>query len=683
MGGNRTALLALVAIALSAGPSLGADRGFKRVAEHRTALVVGNGAYARSPLKNPAADAKLVARTLEGLGFDVTLKTDVDQRGLAAAVRAHGARLREVGGVGVFYFAGHGVQVAGNNYLLPVRANIKREKDVAKKAVDLGRVLGALGEAENRLNVVILDACRNNPFSDEPAGGLATPDAPSGTLISFATAPGSVAADGEGDNGVFTAALVRNMQTAGVRVEDVFKSTRVEVRGATGGKQTPWESSSLEGDFFFKPGAALSSLPVAARPVAPQPRDVTVAVAALAMRGGGPDLAWLGASFSDALLERLSESKKIRVVEREFLETLVAELELTKSGKVDESSAAELGKLLGARVFVFGSVAVLGPQAKIRARLVNVERGEVIKMVSTLAKKDDLFGAQEDIAKKVMAALDLEAELQGATGLERTKAGVEVHRLLARARSLEARLPPLGARARGPRVDEARAAAAELCRAAPSVGLAHLLEARALIRAGDINKAEAALQRAKGVSEHELELVRAALGLARGQAAGAATSLAKLARARPDDGRVWYALARALASSGDPAGAATALLDAAATPTPLPGVHAELMRIKPASLPAGPARAALEAMRALAAGKRASAKGFYERFPDLYLVAAAESSSGKGRVDRARAAVKARPDAPLAHRSLAVALDDKRESCADARRHAQLAKPKLTLKRCK
>jgi formylglycine-generating enzyme required for sulfatase activity len=222
--------------------------------EKRTALVLGNGAYASAPLRNPVNDAQAMAGALKDLGFDVTLRQNLNQKEMKKEIQALGQKLQK-GGVGLFYFAGHGVQVNGHNYLLPVGASIEHENQVEYEAVDMGAVLSEMDYARNRLNIVILDACRDNPFARSfrsASQGLASVNAPSGTLISFATAPGSVANDGQGENGVFTGELVKAMTQPGLKIEDVFKQVRSAVREATRGKQVPWESSSMEGDFYFR-----------------------------------------------------------------------------------------------------------------------------------------------------------------------------------------------------------------------------------------------------------------------------------------------------------------------------------------------------------------------------------------------------------------------------------------------
>ena len=234
-------------------------------AESRIALVVGNGAYTNvGALANPPNDARLIARTLRGLGFEVIEHVDTDQKTLKRAVSDFGDRLEAAGkdAVGLFYYAGHGVQVRDENYLIPVSADIEREKDVDIEAVSVNTVLDNMAFAGNRLNIVILDACRNNPYKGgfrSASRGLAKMNATKGTLIAYATAPGDVAADGTGVNSPYTAALATAMVKPGVPVERVFKMVRISVQKQTKDEQTPWESSSLTGDFYFVPGSEASA----------------------------------------------------------------------------------------------------------------------------------------------------------------------------------------------------------------------------------------------------------------------------------------------------------------------------------------------------------------------------------------------------------------------------------------
>ncbi len=246
-----------------AGPALAAT-----TPEPRVALVIGNSAYPDAPLANPVNDARLIAETLRGLGFEVIERTDIDQRTMKRAIVEFSDWLDQAGkdAVGLFFYAGHGVQVNGRNYLVPLNAEIERESHVDIEAVSAGWVLGEMEVAGNRMNFVILDACRNNPLMRRfrsPARGLARMDAPRGSLVAYSTAPGQVARDGAGANSPYSLALARAMRTSGVPVEKMFKQVRDTVMAETKGEQVPWEESSLTGkDFYFK------SPQVAAAPLA-------------------------------------------------------------------------------------------------------------------------------------------------------------------------------------------------------------------------------------------------------------------------------------------------------------------------------------------------------------------------------------------------------------------------------
>ncbi len=223
----------------------------------KQALVIGNSSYAHtSPLRNPVNDAQAVSKTLRELGFAVTTLLDTDQRTMEATIASLGESLKESKGIGLFYYAGHGMQVDGENYMFPIDINPRTEADVRFDAVPVGKLLGQMASAQNAMNLVILDACRNNPFARSFRAanqGLAQVIAPSGAFISYATAPGQVAADGEGDNGLFTSKLLKHMKTPGLKLEEVFKLVRIDVQQESSNQQVPWDSSSLTGDFYFSP----------------------------------------------------------------------------------------------------------------------------------------------------------------------------------------------------------------------------------------------------------------------------------------------------------------------------------------------------------------------------------------------------------------------------------------------
>ena len=188
------------------------------ISERRVALVIGNGAYDISPLNNPPNDARDVAGALTRLGFDVVHRNNLHRPEMLEAIIDFGISLKK-GGVGLFYYAGHGVQVGDKNYLMPIGARIPSTSYVPVQAVDLDMVLAGMTDARNRLNIVILDACRNNPYPKTiraSGAGLAAVMAPSGTVVAYSTAPGKVASDGSGANGLYTSELLRQMDGAGI-----------------------------------------------------------------------------------------------------------------------------------------------------------------------------------------------------------------------------------------------------------------------------------------------------------------------------------------------------------------------------------------------------------------------------------------------------------------------------------
>lgn len=227
-------------------------------AEKRLALVIGNGRYTNvSPLDNPVNDASDMAAALQKLGFEVIKGTDTNLVQMRRLIREFGEKLEVNKGVGLFYYAGHGVEVRGKNFLVPIDADIAREVETEDYAIDVNSILRQMDAAANGFNVVILDACRNNPFSrgwnrSGDTGGLANVLAPTGTYIAFAAAPGSTASDGKGTrNGIFTGALIKHLARPKLKLEEVFKATREEVMTLTARKQVPWDSSSIQGDFYF------------------------------------------------------------------------------------------------------------------------------------------------------------------------------------------------------------------------------------------------------------------------------------------------------------------------------------------------------------------------------------------------------------------------------------------------
>ena len=228
-------------------------------ADARLALVIGNGSYKQSPLANAVADARLMETVLRESGFEVLRAENATLREMRRLVRDFGDRLKETKGVGLFYFAGHGVQLRGENYLISVDSDIRNEDEVPDDSINAQLIVEKMESAGNRINIIVLDACRNNPFASRTrgvSGGLAAMNAPAGTLVAYATAPGSVAFDGSGRNGLYTRHLAQAIRQPGLRVEEVFKRVRTAVRRDSNNEQTPWENTALEGDFFFRGGPA-------------------------------------------------------------------------------------------------------------------------------------------------------------------------------------------------------------------------------------------------------------------------------------------------------------------------------------------------------------------------------------------------------------------------------------------
>lgn len=270
---RRTALLLLVAAVVSIGsgrstsaqtaPFPGAAAGAPEVADRRVALVVGNGRYARMPeLDNPANDATDMAAALRSLGFEVMLATDLDQTNFQAAIRDF-SRLQANAGVALFYYAGHGLQVRGRNFLLPIDVKL-RARDLESRAIDVDAVLRSMGQ-DGSAKIVILDACRDNPLARSirrasPVGrGLAPVRDAENALIAFATGPGNLALDGTGErNSSFTAALLGNIRRPGLGLRAMLLRVMEDVGQATGYQQNPWIQSSLRRDVFLagNPGEA-------------------------------------------------------------------------------------------------------------------------------------------------------------------------------------------------------------------------------------------------------------------------------------------------------------------------------------------------------------------------------------------------------------------------------------------
>ncbi|MCE2914001.1 MAG: SUMF1/EgtB/PvdO family nonheme iron enzyme [Rubrivivax sp.] len=256
-------LFVLLFAALTALPVIAQSN--RSLNEHRVALIVGNAAYKSSPLRNPINDARAMRDKLREMGFQVIYFEDLRTRQVGAAIREFRTAIRP-GSVALFFYAGHGLQVRGENYLPTVDADLSSEDDVPQQSMAVSAVLNAMEDSKAAVNLVLLDACRNNPFARNfrsAPTGLARVQAPSGTLIHYATRPGAIADDGAGRHGMYTEALLAHIGERGVPIETALKRVTIRVRETSKGKQEPWMEGSLTGDFYFvvSPGATVNVQP--------------------------------------------------------------------------------------------------------------------------------------------------------------------------------------------------------------------------------------------------------------------------------------------------------------------------------------------------------------------------------------------------------------------------------------
>ena len=331
--------------------------------EPRVALVIGNSAYGGEigDLANPAKDARLMAETLRKLGFEVIELEDADQKQMQRAIVGFGETLAKAGSeaTGLFYYAGHGLQVAGDNYLIPIKASIKGERDVEVEAVASDLVLRQMDFAGNAVNIVILDACRNNPLSRgfrSQVSGLAEQKVkPRGSFIAYSTAPGEVAADGAAGNSPYTRALAQAIQKPGAALEEVFRDVRSSVMAATQQKQVPWDSSSLTAPFYFIPPTETASVE---QPVAlPAPAGDTKAV----------ELAYWN-SIANSSNPAMFQSYLKRFPNGEFADLAAAKLEeLKQAGAEPKSRAPEPPSENGTRITELDATYVATQGANVRA----------------------------------------------------------------------------------------------------------------------------------------------------------------------------------------------------------------------------------------------------------------------------------------------------------------------------
>jgi parallel beta-helix repeat protein len=306
----------------------------------RVALVIGNSKYQNvTALTNPANDAAVMEAALKGAGFDVIKYTDLDQRGMKQAMLEFGRKLKQGAEASMFFYAGHGIEVDGRNYLVPTDSNTESKEEADIQNVEVNDFLALMENSGVPLNIVVLDACRNNPFRGLRAigGGLAPVRAPVGTFVAYSTAPGSVAADGTGNNSPFTLALAETMKVPGLPLESVFKQTRSKVRVSTGGQQVPFDSSAIEGDFYFSPAEAATPGTVETPPPVKEQVEVTPKT---------PPPAEVGQSEAEAaFLAAGADPQQLRVVEQQYRETVWGKLAGAKLRVADEKLALATPKV--------------------------------------------------------------------------------------------------------------------------------------------------------------------------------------------------------------------------------------------------------------------------------------------------------------------------------------------------
>jgi len=314
--------------------------GYAATQESRVALVIGNADYQISELKNPVHDAQDISKALEESGFDVTFKENINQEQMDDAIRAFGEKIASSGGVGLFYYAGHGVQVGDANYLVPIGAKIEKAKDLKYKAVNANTVLDEMQMAGNGLNIVILDACRNNPYASQfrsATRGLVKMDGPRGSILAYSTSPGSVAEDGDGRNGIYTKHLLAAIQNKNVPIEQVFKQVRIAVSKETSGKQLPWESSSLTGDFYFHTDSDTPPMQMAS--IAPANYNNTAAISSAPVPADDPIASLLADAERDLKALRLTtpagnnaydKYKQVLLLDKDNRAAIEGQLKITK-----------------------------------------------------------------------------------------------------------------------------------------------------------------------------------------------------------------------------------------------------------------------------------------------------------------------------------------------------------------
>ena len=393
----------------------------------RVALIIGNSAYAGNmALVNPANDAKAMADVLKRLGFNVIELRDGNKAQMTAAIAQVSNALKGKQGVGMLYYAGHGLQLDWRNYMVPVDANLKNAADVAGQTIDLSSVVDIFKAAGNRMNIVVLDACRDNPFggSTSSAKGLAQLDAPPSTFLAYATAPGNVAEDGDAKsgNGLYTQFLLQELKRPTAKIEDVFKRVRLNVRKQSNGRQIPWESTSLEDDFFFNDGMKYTIKPEELERMAAEARAIEqkrlaqeaealerIQQAALAKERERQkaearvlEQQRLAAEVRAKEAERLSAAAKAKEQEK-----LAAEAKARDQQRlVQEAQAKERELLLAFELTKEKARLATQAQAREQQRLADLARAQQAAQVAVLTKPVDPKVTSDLVYREAKAAWD-------------------------------------------------------------------------------------------------------------------------------------------------------------------------------------------------------------------------------------------------------------------------------------
>jgi TolB-like protein/Tfp pilus assembly protein PilF len=382
--------------------------------EKRVALVIGNDEYEKGLLMNSVNDARAIEKALIGLGFTVQRLENLGQKEMTQAIDDFGKRLKYYD-VALFFYAGHGIQSKGFNYLIPIDAKLLSESDVEYNCVRADRILGKMEDARTKVNIVILDACRDNPFEKSwtrsaRGQGLASMMAPIGSIIAFATSPGKTGSDGSGENGLYTSGILNYINEPGITAIQMFQKVNAFVLKKSDYQQQPWVSTSLTGDFYLLPGSnksvnaeVLSGTDLRANTVS---TEKSVIVLPFKNLTGKPDQDYLVQGQNDVLISELSSISQVKPLRVLSEHTALAFANTTQpipqiAGEIDVDYIVE------------GSVLNAGDSISLKLRLIQALPDEkVIWSSSYVSKIPDLLKLYNNIAGQIVKKIgfDLSAE---------------------------------------------------------------------------------------------------------------------------------------------------------------------------------------------------------------------------------------------------------------------------------